>query len=91
MITAIILINTESTKINIIGEQLSGIDGITEVFSVSGKFDLVAIIRLKNNDDLPELITEKIAMIDGIVKTESMVAFKMLSKHDIANMFDLGS
>jgi DNA-binding Lrp family transcriptional regulator len=91
MITAIVLINAERNKINLLGEKLSEIEGITEVFSVSGRFDLVVLIRLKKPDDLSELITEKIANLDGIVKTESMVAFKMISKHDIASMFDLGN
>jgi DNA-binding Lrp family transcriptional regulator len=91
MITAIVLINAERTAINKAGEQLASMDGITEVYSVSGRFDLVAIIRLSNNDELAELITEKIVKVEGITKTESMVAFKTLSKHDIASMFDLGS
>lgn len=91
MINAVILINVERTKINLVGEQLASLPGITEVFSVSGRFDLVAIIRLPHNDDLADLITEKVTKVDGIVKTESMVAFKTLSKSDMANMFDLGN
>ena len=90
MITAIVLINTERKLIRQIGEELSQIEGITEVFSVSGQYDLVAIIRLKNNEALADLVTEKITTVDGIIKTESMVAFRMISKHDIASMFDLG-
>lgn len=82
--------NTQRDKVNTVGQQLSEINGITEVYSVSGRFDLVAIIRLKRNEELSVLITEKIANIEGITRTESMVAFKMLSRHDIASMFDLG-
>jgi DNA-binding Lrp family transcriptional regulator len=91
MITSIVLINAERTKINQVGEQLSAIEGVTEVFSVSGRFDLVAIIRLRRNEELADLMTGKITEIEGIVNTESMIAFKMLSKFDIASMFDLGS
>jgi DNA-binding Lrp family transcriptional regulator len=90
MITAIVLINAEHTKIKQAAQQLAAIDGITEVYSVSGRFDIVAIIRLANNDDLADLMTEKITLVDGITKTESMVAFNVLSKHDIASMFQLG-
>lgn len=90
MITAIVLINAEHTKIKQAAQQLATIDGITEVYSVSGRFDIVAIIRLANNDDLADLMTEKITLVDGITKTESMVAFNVLSKHDIASMFQLG-
>lgn len=90
MITSIILINTERTKVNEVGAALSAIDGITEVFSVSGRFDLVALVRLPSHDGLSELVTEKITRIEGITKTESMIAYRMLSKYDIAGMFDLG-
>ena len=91
MINAIILINAERTKINSVGEQLVNLAGITEVYSVSGRFDLVAIIKLPHNDDLAELITEKVTKVDGITKTESMVAFKTLTKQDVASMFELGN
>lgn len=90
MITAIILINTERTKVNEVGTKLSAITGVTEVYSVSGRFDLVAILRLQKHEDLSDLVTEKITQIDGITKTESMIAYRVLSKYDIASMFDLG-
>jgi DNA-binding Lrp family transcriptional regulator len=90
MITAIVLINAEHNKIKQAAQQLATIEGITEVYSVSGRFDIVAIIRLAHNDDLADLMTEKITLVDGITKTESMVAFNVLSKHDIASMFQLG-
>jgi DNA-binding Lrp family transcriptional regulator len=90
MINAIILIHAERTKINEVAEQLVVLQGITEVYSVSGRFDLVAIIKLPHTDDLAELITEKVTKIEGITKTESMVAFKTFSKNDIAGLFELG-
>jgi DNA-binding Lrp family transcriptional regulator len=91
MITSIVLIKTERTKVNQVGQQLANIKGITEVYSVSGRYDLVAIVRLTNNEELSELITEKMTLVEGITHTESMVAFNLLSKHDIASMFELGS
>ena len=91
MITSIVLINAERTRINSAAEQLASIKGITEVYSVSGRFDIIAMIRLNTNDELAELMTEKITQVEGIIKTESMVAFKTLSKSDMANMFELGN
>ena len=91
MTTALVLLNVERDKINQVGEKLAGTDGITEVFSVSGHYDLVAIIRVTANEKLSELITEKLSKIAGITKTETMIAFRTLSRYDIANMFDLGS
>lgn len=90
MINAIVLINAERTKINSVGEQLASIKGITEVYSVSGRFDLVAVVRLAKSDELAELMTEKITRVEGITKTESMIAFKTLSKHDLESMFEIG-
>lgn len=90
MISAIILINAENTKINSVAEQLVSLKGITEVYSVSGRFDLVAIIRLPHNEDLAELMTEQVTKVEGIVKTESMVAFKTLTRQDLAGMVEFG-
>lgn len=91
MITAIILINTERTQVNSVGARLASIDGVDAVYSVSGRYDLIAIIHLGNIDDLAKMATEKLVSIDGITNTESMVAFKKISPADISGMFDLGS
>jgi len=90
MTTAIVLFNVERTKIAYVGEQLAAIQGITEVYSVGGQYDFVAIIRLSNNDELAELVTEKITKVEGITKTETMVAFRAFSRCDIASMFEIG-
>jgi DNA-binding Lrp family transcriptional regulator len=90
MTTALVLLNAERNKIKTVGEQLAEVKGITEVFSVSGNYDLVAIIRVSANEDLAELITEKLVSIEGITKTETMIAFRSLSKFDLASMFEIG-
>jgi len=90
MVTSIILINAERNKINDIAEQLQTIAGVSEVYSVSGKYDLVAIVRVKTNDDLANLVTKKMLMIGGIVKTETMLAFQAYSRHDLEAMFAVG-
>lgn len=90
MVTSIVLLNVERTQINQAAEQLAEVDGISEVFSVSGKYDLVAIIRVKSNDDLANLITKKLLTIDYILKSETMLAFKAFSRHDLESMFAVG-
>jgi len=90
MTTAIVLISAERTKLRSVGEQLAAIEGITEVYSVGGQVDFVAIIRLPNNDALADLVTEKITIVEGIIKTETMVAFRAFSRFDIASMFEIG-
>jgi DNA-binding Lrp family transcriptional regulator len=90
MVTSIVLINTVRTKINEVAEKLSGMEGISEVYSVSGNYDLVAIIRVPSNDDLANLVTKKMLSIESIVKTETMLAFQTFSRHDLESMFSIG-
>ena len=90
MVTSIILINAERNRINPVAEQLQAIAGISEVYSVSGKYDLIAIVRVKTNDDLAQLVTKAMLAIDGIVKTETMLAFQAFSRHDLEAMFAVG-
>jgi DNA-binding Lrp family transcriptional regulator len=90
MTNAIVLINVERTQINKVGEILAGIQGITEVFSVGGQVDFIAIVRVPDNEALADLITEKITKVEGITKTETMVAFRAFSRYDVAGMFELG-
>ncbi len=91
MVTAIILMNVERAKINEAAEKLAETAGISEVYSVSGNYDLVAIARIKTNDDLADLVTNNLHSITEIKKTESMLAFKAYSRHDLESMFSLGS
>jgi len=91
MVTAIILMKIERAKINEAAEQLAETAGISEVYSVSGNYDLVAIARIRSNDDLADLVTKNLHSIKEIVKTESMLAFKAYSRHDLESMFSLGS
>lgn len=90
MVTSIILMNVERKEINQVAEQLADMEGITEVYSVSGKYDLIAIVRVKTNDTLADLVTKGILQIEAITKTETMLAFKAYSKHDLEAMFNVG-
>jgi DNA-binding Lrp family transcriptional regulator len=90
MVTSIILMNVERAKINEVAEQLEKIPGISEVYSVSGNYDLVAVVRVATNEDLANLVTTKMHAIRPILKTETMLAFKAYSRHDLEAMFSVG-
>jgi len=90
MVTAIILIHTQRTRVNEVAEKLVEIAGVSEVYSVSGNYDLIAIIRVPDNDALARLVTDKLRPLDGIDKTETMLAFKAYSRHDLEAMFSVG-
>ena len=90
MLTSFVLINVERSKINETAEELVDIKGISEVYSVSGKYDLIALIRVKTNDELSELITNRLLKINAILKTETILAFQAYSRHDLEAMFSIG-
>ena len=90
MVTSIILMNVERSKINEVAELLESIPGISEVYSVSGNYDLIAIVRVATNEELAQLVTQKMHAIKDIKKTETMLAFKAYSKHDLEAMFSVG-
>ena len=90
MVTSIILIKADRAKITSVAEKLVELEGISEVYSVSGKYDLIAIVRVKSNDELAALVTSKMVDVEGIQNTETMLAFKAFSRHDLEAMFALG-
>ena len=90
MVTSFILMKVERTKINDVAAKLVEIKGISEVYSVSGKYDLIAIVRVSSNDDLAALVTENLRNLESILKTETLLAFKTFSKHDLEAMFAVG-
>ena len=89
MITSIILINAKRDKIVELAEQLASMDGISEVYSVTGHYDLIAIVRVQTNEELAELVTIQLAKVAGIEKTDTMLAFKAYSRHDLEAMFSI--
>ncbi len=91
MVTSIILITAERTKINEVAEQLAAIEGISEAYSVSGAYDIIAIARVPANEDLADLVTNKLHSIHAILRTETLLAFKAYSRHDLEAMFEIGN
>jgi len=89
MITAFILMNVKRDRVNAIAEQLASMADISEVYSVTGNYDLVALVRAKNNDALAALVTDQLVNIEGIEKTDTMLAFKAYSRHDLDAMFSI--
>ncbi len=91
MVHAIVLLNVERDKVNDIAEQLADIKGVSEVFSVAGRLDLVALIRVRGNEDLANIVTNHIREIKGILSTETMLAFQVYSRHDLERIFSIGA
>lgn len=90
MVTAIVLFTVEREKVNEVAEELAGIEGVSEAYSVAGRYDLVAVVRAENNDELADLVTSRMLKIGGIEKSETLFAFEVYSDHDLESMFSIG-
>ena len=87
MVTAVVLIEAETDKINDLAAALVEIEGIQEVFSVAGRVDLVAIVRVPKNEDIADVVSGSMRHLEGIVGTETLIAFKVYSREDVEGMF----
>ncbi len=90
MVSAVVLLKTQRGLINEVATQLAELEGVSEVYSVGGRFDLVAILRVRNNDAMATLVTEHMLKVDGIAESETLPAFRAFSRHDLESMFSLG-
>lgn len=90
MVSAVILLVVEKNKINEVAERLVELDGITEVYSVAGQYDLVAIARVRDNDQIAEAVTRQMLKIDGILRSETLMAFRAFSRYNLERMFSVG-
>ncbi|MCI0689803.1 MAG: Lrp/AsnC ligand binding domain-containing protein [Sporichthyaceae bacterium] len=91
MITAIVLVNAAVDRIPEVAEAIAAIDEVSEVYSVTGEFDLIAMVRVRQHEDLADVIPGRINKIDGISSTETHVAFRTYSRHDLDAAFALGT
>ena len=90
MVTAFILINAQRDKIASAAQEILACDGIAEVYSVAGSYDLVAVARVKENEQLAKLATEDLIAVEGLLKTTTLIAFRQYSKYDLERMFSIG-
>ena len=90
MVSAVILFNVERNQINEVAQKLADVPGITEVYSVSGSYDLVAIVRVKTNEELADLVTARLLKVSGIRETETLISFRVYSRFDLEAAFSLG-
>lgn len=91
MTHAIVLIGAERGALPTLGGALADIEGVAEAYSVTGEWDFVAIIRVREPDDLAEVVRNRLAQLPGIERTHTMVAFEVFSQHDLEALFSIGS
>ena len=90
MTHAVVLVQAERTALAELGPALADLEGVAEVYSVTGEWDFVAMVRLREHAALAELVTERLSRLEGIARTQTMVAFEVYSRHDLEALFSVG-
>jgi DNA-binding Lrp family transcriptional regulator len=90
VLTAIMLVRASRGGLAKLGPRLAATEGVAEVYTVTGDWDFVAIIRVREHEELATIVTRELARLDGIERTNTMVAFQQFSQHDLEAMFGLG-
>jgi len=91
VITAVVLVTAEKGTLPKLGEALAAVEGVSEVYSVTGEFDFIAMVRALEHDELADIVTRRIAQVPGVARTATHVAFKAYSRHDLELMFAIGA
>ncbi len=90
MVTAIVFVSADVAQIPEAAAAIADIDGVTEVYSVTGEIDLVAMVRVRELDDVASVVTEHLDKVPGVLSTETHVAFRTYSRHDLEQAFSIG-
>jgi DNA-binding Lrp family transcriptional regulator len=90
MTHAVVLIQADAAVLGTLGGELADIEGVAEAYSVTGDWDFVAILRLREQDQLAQVVTGRLSQLPGVRRTQTMVAFEAYSKHDLEALFSVG-
>ena len=90
MVTAIVFVSADVAQIPEAAAAIADIDGVTEVYSVTGEIDLIAMVRVRELDDVATVVTEHLDKVPGVLTTETHVAFRTYSRHDLEQAFSIG-
>lgn len=91
MTTAMVLINAETDRVSPLAQAITEVPGVSEVFSVAGQYDLVAIVRVKTNEELADVVSDHIRRLPGIKSTQTLIAFRAYSRRELEAGFSLGA
>jgi DNA-binding Lrp family transcriptional regulator len=91
MVHAFVLIDAEPARVADLAVELAEVDGVAEVYSVAGHADIVAVVRVREHDQLAQVVTRGISQLAGIIDTRTLIAFQAYSRHDLEAVWDLGA
>lgn len=90
MITAIVFVQVKSDQIPEVAEQIAAIEGVSEVYSVTGRIDLIVMVRVHDFETVADVISDRISKVPGVLDTTTHLAFRAFSQHDLESTFSLG-
>jgi DNA-binding Lrp family transcriptional regulator len=90
VITAISFVKAEVARIPEVAEAIAAIDGVSEVYSVTGEIDLIVLVRVKAHEDVADVVADRVNKVPGVLSTETHIAFRAYSRHDLEAAFSLG-
>ncbi len=91
MITAIVFVQADVAHIPEVAEQIADLDGVSEVYSVTGDVDLIVMVRVRTHDDVAAVVADRLNKVSGVESTETHIAFRTYSQHDLESAFSLGA
>ena len=89
MVTALVMINVNAGDTARVAAEISELPGISEVYSVAGNYDIIAVMRVPNNESVEDLVSNRIRKVTGVARTETLIAFRTYSRHDLESLFSL--
>ena len=90
MITAIVFIQADVSRLTEIAESIADIPGVSEVYSVTGDLDLLAMVRVRTHDEISDVVADQLNKVDGVLSTQTQIAFRTFSHHDLEEAFSIG-
>jgi DNA-binding Lrp family transcriptional regulator len=90
MITAIVMVSVETARIPEVAQQLADLEGVSEVYSVAGDVDLIVVVRVREFDQIADVIAGRLSKVDGVLHTDTHIAFQAYSRHDLDSAFAIG-
>jgi DNA-binding Lrp family transcriptional regulator len=90
MITAIVFVKADVARIPEVAEAIAALEGVSEVYSVTGQIDLITMVRVTDHEDVARVVADSINKVSGVMETETHTAFRTSSQHDLESAFSLG-
>ncbi|MCL2543227.1 MAG: Lrp/AsnC ligand binding domain-containing protein [Nocardioidaceae bacterium] len=90
MITAIVFVQAETARIPEVAEAIAALEGVSEVYSVTGQVDLIALVRVRAHEEIATVVSDQLNKVPGVVDTETHIAYRAYSRHDLESAFSIG-